>query len=162
MDMLISKELAAAINEQVGHEFQASHQYANIAAHFDSLALKKLAKMFYKQSEEERAHGMKFIHYVSEAGGDVAIPAIAAPKAVFKSVEEAIQLSLDWELEVTRRINALMALAIDQKDYLGQDFLRWFVTEQLEEVSTMENLLKVVKAAGERNIIMLEAYLSHE
>lgn len=160
--MLISKELASAINEQVGHEFQASHQYANIAAYFDSLALKKLAKMFYKQSEEEREHGMKFVHYVSEAGGNVAIPAVGAPKAVFKSVEEAIQLSLDWEMEVTRRINNLMTLAIEEKDYIGQDFLRWFVTEQLEEVSTMDNLLKVVKQAGERNLIMLEAYLSHE
>jgi bacterioferritin B len=160
--MLISKELTAAINEQVGHEFAASHQYANIAAYFDSLALKKLAKMFYKQSEEEREHGMKFVHYVSEAGGDVAIPAIAAPRAAFKSVEEAIQLSLDWEMEVTRRINNLMTQAIAEKDYIGQDFLRWFVTEQLEEVSTMDNLLKVVKQAGERNLIMLEAYLSHE
>jgi ferritin len=160
--MLISKEFSAAINEQVGHELQASHQYANIAAYFESLALKKLAQMFYKQSEEEREHAMKFIHYVSEAGGSMAIPAVTAPKAAFKSVEEAVQLSLDWELEVTRRINDLMSLAIAEKDYLGQDFLRWFVTEQLEEVSTMDNLLKVVKQAGERNLIMLEAYLSHE
>ncbi|MEI8132305.1 MAG: ferritin [Leptolinea sp.] len=160
--MLISKELATAINDQVGHEIQASHQYANIAAYFDGLALKKLAKMFYKQSEEEREHAMKFVHYISETGGDVAIPAIAAPKATFKSVEEAIKLSLDWEMEVTRRINDLMTLAISQKDYLGQDFLRWFVTEQLEEVSTMENLFKVVQQAGERNLIMLEAYLSHD
>jgi bacterioferritin B len=159
--MLISKELAAAINEQVGHELLASHQYANIAAYFESLALKKLAAMFYKQSEEEREHAMKFVHYVAETGGNVAIPAVSAPKAAFKNVEEAIQLSLDWELEVTRRINDLMTLAISQKDYLGQDFLRWFVTEQLEEVSTMDNMLKIVKQAGERNMIMLEAYLSH-
>jgi bacterioferritin B len=159
--MLISKELALAINEQVGHEFQASHQYANIAGYFESLALKKLAAMFYKQSDEEREHGMKFVHYVAETGGDVAIPAIGAPKAKFASVEEAIKLSLDWELEVTRRINDLMTLAVSQKDYLAQDFLRWFVTEQLEEVTTMDNMLKIVKQAGERNLIMLEAYLSH-
>ena len=159
--MMISKELAAAIMEQVGHEFQASHQYVNIAAYFESLALKGLAKMFYKQADEEREHAMKFIKYVSEAGGAVALPAVPAPVASFKTVKEAIELSLKWELEVTRRINALMALAIEQKDYLGQDFLRWFVTEQLEEVSTMENLLKVVEAAGEKNLFMLEAYLAH-
>ncbi len=160
--MMISKELAAAIMEQVGHELAASHQYTNIAAYFDSLALKGMAKMFYKQGEEEREHAMKFIKYVSEAGGDVAIPAVPAPVAVFKSVKEAVQLSLKWELEVTRRINDLMTLAIGQKDYLGQDFLRWFVTEQLEEVSTMEGLLKVVEASGEKNIFMLEAYLAHD
>jgi ferritin len=160
--MLISKELAAAINEQVGHELQASHQYANIAAYFENLALKKLAKMFFKQSDEEREHAMKFIHYVSETGGGVAIPVVTAPKADFKSVEEAVKLSVDWEWEVTRRINNLMTMAVEQKDYLAQDFLRWFVTEQLEEISNMENLLKVVQTAGAHNMIMLEAYISHE
>ena len=117
--------------------------------------------MFRKQSDEERAHALKFIHYLDETGGAVEIPAVAAPQARFKSVEEAIQVSLDWEIEVTRRCNALMALAIEQKDYAAQDFLRWFVTEQVEEVSTMDNLLKVVKAAGERNLMMVEAYLVH-
>jgi ferritin len=159
--MLISKELNAAINEQVGHELRASHQYVNIATYFAGYPLKKLAAMFYKQAEEEREHAMKFIEYVVDAGGQVAIPAVGAPQATFKSVEEAIQLSLDWELEVTRRINDLMSLAVTQKDYMAQDMLRWFVTEQLEEVSTMDNLLRVVRLAGEKNIIMLEAYLSH-
>ena len=160
--MLIGKELTQAINEQIGHELAASHQYVAIAAYFDGLALKRLAKMFYRQGEEEREHAMKFAHYVVEAGGNLEIPTIPAPKAIFKSVEEAVQLSLDWELEVTRRINGLMDIAVSQKDYLGQDFLRWFVTEQLEEVSTMQNLMQVVKTAGERNLIMLEAYISHQ
>ena len=160
--MLIGKELTQAINEQIGHELAASHQYVAIAAYFDGLALKRLAKMFYRQGEEEREHAIKFAHYVVEAGGNLEIPTIPAPKAIFKSVEEAVQLSLDWELEVTRRINGLMDIAVSQKDYLGQDFLRWFVTEQLEEVSTMQNLLQVVKTAGERNLIMLEAYISHQ
>ena len=160
--MLISDKLSKAINEQIGHELAASHQYVMIAAYFDGLALKRLAKMFYKQAEEERDHAMKFAHYVVEAGGTLEIPAVPAPKYAFKSVEEAVQLSLDWELEVTRRINGLMDIAVAEKDYLGQDFLRWFVTEQLEEVSTMQNLLQVVKTAGERNMMMLEAYISHE
>ena len=90
------------------------------------------------------------------------IPSIQAPKATFTSVEEAVKNSLDWELEVTRRINNLMAMAIDQKDYAAQDFLRWFVTEQVEEVSTMDNLLRVVQAAGERSLIVVEAYLVHQ
>ena len=160
--MLISKDLNDAINEQVGHELHASHQYVNIATYFESYPLKKLAEMFYKQAEEERSHAMKFIKYVVDAGGEVRIPAVAAPVFTFKTVEEAVKLSLDWELEVTRRINALMDIAVAQKDYMGQDMLRWFVTEQLEEVSSMDNLLKVVKLTGERNLIMIEAYLSHK
>jgi ferritin len=160
--MLISKELTAAFNEEIGLELFASHQYMAMAAHFDDLALKNLAGMFFKQAEEERAHAMKFIKYLMDAGGKVEIPTVKAPQAAFASVEEAIRLSYDWEMEVTRHINALMTLAIDQKDYIAQDFLRWFETEQLEEVSTMDKLLKVVRQAGERNLIMLEAYLSHE
>jgi ferritin len=76
-------------------------------------------------------------------------------------VEEAVALALHWELEVTARVNAMMTLAVDQKDYAAQDFLRWFVTEQVEEVSTMENLLKVVRISGERSLLMVEAYLVH-
>jgi len=160
--MLISKELAAAINEEIGLELFASNQYLAIAAYFESLALKKMAAMFYKQADEERQHALKFAHYVSEAGGTLKIPTVKAPQAAFKSVEDAVKLALDWELEVTKRCNALMTLAVAQKDYIAQDFLRWFLTEQLEEVGTMENLLKIVRQAGERNLIMLEAYLSHE
>ena len=160
--MLISKDLNAAINEQIGQEFMASHTYNNIAAYFENLALKKLAGMFYQQADEEHDHALKLIHYIAQTGGILAIPGVPAPKSDFSSVEEAIKLSVDWELDVTRRINNLMTLAIEEKDYLGQDFLRWFVTEQLEEVSSMENLLKVVQMAGEKNIFMLESYLSHK
>jgi ferritin len=160
-DMLISKELTAAINEEIGLEFFASNQYVAMAAYFDGLALKKLSAMFLKQADEERGHALKFVKYVMETGGTLEIPAVKAPQAHFATVEEAVRIALDWELEVTRRCNALMALAIEQKDYAAQDFLRWFVSEQIEEVSSMENLLKVVKVAGERNLIMVEAYLSH-
>jgi ferritin len=161
-DMLISKALNTAINEEIGRELYASHQYLAIAAYFESQALRKMAALFYKQADEERQHALKFAHYVSEAGGTLAIPAVDAPQAQFGSVEEAVKLSLAWELEVTKHCNALMTMAVGEQDYIAQDFLRWFVTEQLEEVGSMENLLKVVRHAGERNIIMLEAYLSHE
>ncbi len=160
--MLISTELNAAFNEEIGLELFSSHQYMVMAAWFDEMALKKLAALFFKQGEEERTHAMKFIKYLMDAGGKVEIPTVKAPQSTYATVEDAIRASYDWEMEVTRRINALMSLAIDQKDYIAQDFLRWFETEQLEEVSSMDRLLKVVRQAGERNLIMLEAYLSHD
>ena len=159
--MLISKKLNAAFNDEIGLELFASNQYITIASYFDGIGLKKLAGLFYKQADEERAHALKFVHYIDDVAGSVAIPEVKAPRTTFASVEEAMQVSLDWELEVTKRVNALMTLAVEQKDYAAQDFLRWFVTEQVEEVSTMENLLKVVKAAGDRNILVIEAYLVH-
>jgi ferritin len=160
--MLISKELNAAINEQIGHEFEASHQYLQLAAFFDSRSLKGVAKFFTKQSNEEREHGMKFVKYIMETGGELKLPAIPAGKTTFATAEEAVQYALDWEWEVTRRINALMDLAIKQNDHLGREFLGWFVTEQLEEISTMDNLLRVVKHSGEKNLLMMEAYIAHE
>lgn len=159
--MMISKELNDAINAQIGAEFGASHQYVAIATYFDGEGLKKLAEFFYRQAEEEREHAMKFIKYLVDTGGEVHIPAVEAPKATFTSAEEAVKLSLDWEIEVTRQINALYDIARGQNDYASQNFLDWFVEEQIEEVSTMDNLLKVVRRVGEKNIIMMEAYLSH-
>ena len=159
--MMISKELNDAINTQIGAEFGASLQYVSIAAYFDGEALKKLAALFYKQAEEENAHAMKFINYLIDTGGEVRIPAVAAPKAKFSSAEEAVKLSLDWEIEVTRQINALYDIAKAKNDYAGQNFLDWYVEEQVEEVNSMDNLLKMVRRVGEKNIIMMEAYLSH-
>lgn len=157
--MLISKELEEAIDAQVGREFGASLQYVSIATYFDADELPELAAFFYRQAEEEKIHAMKFAHYVVDAGGQVRIPAIPASKYDFGSATEAVQAALDWELEVTRQINALMDLAIEQKDHIAQDFLRWFVTEQLEEVSTMNTLLKVVQRAGD-NLLWVEDFLA--
>ena len=138
--MLISKELEAAMNAQIGHEFGASLQYVNIASYFDADSLPQLAAFFYRQAEEERVHAMKFVHYIVDAGGQVRVPSVEEPKFDFQSAKEAAQAALSWEVEVTRQINALMDLAIEQNDHIGQDFLRWFVTEQLEEISTIPEL----------------------
>jgi len=159
--MLISNELNKRINEEIGRELYASHQYMAMASYFDGLALKLLAKRFFEQAAEERDHAQKFVQYLLDVGGTVEIPAVEAPQSKFAGVEQAVQLALDWELEITRYINELMAQAIQEKDYAAQDMLRWFVTEQVEEVATMTDLLTVVKSVTDRQIIMVEAYLVH-
>jgi bacterioferritin B len=160
--MLISKKLNEAINAEIGRELEASNQYLNMAAYFDSNAYKKLAELYYKQSEEERAHAMRFLKYVIEAGGEVRIPAIAAPKSEFQSVEEIFLKSLEWEKMVTKYVFGLMDIAVEEKDYIAQQFLSWYANEQLEEESSMETLLTICRRVGEKNLIMLEAYLSHD
>jgi ferritin len=157
--MLISEKLVSAMNEQVGRELGASSQYVNIAAYFDSESLPELAAFFYRQADEERMHAMKFVHYIVDAGGKVAIPAIDEPIAALESAEHAVKLSLEWELEVTNQINQIMNMAIEEKDHIAQDFLRWFVNEQLEEVSTMDELLTVIRRAGESGLLFVEEYL---
>ena len=158
--MLISKKMNAAINEQIGYEFAASLQYVAIASHFAGEGLTCLADHFYKQANEERDHAMRFVNYINEAGGRVGIPAIKAPKSEFKTVEDAVKLSLDQEKEVTKKINDLVELAIKESDHISHNMLSWFVKEQLEEVSSMDNLLKVVQRAGEKNLLYVEEYVA--
>jgi ferritin len=157
--MLISRELNDAINEQIGHEFGAMLQYVAIATYFDGEALPKLAAHFYRQAEEERDHAMRFVRYLVEAGGTVAIPAIPAVKSGFSSAEEAVQLSLDQEKKVTDQINALMDRAIAENDHAARIMLAWFVTEQIEEVSSMDQLLRMIQRAGESGLMLVEQFL---
>lgn len=159
--MLISRELATAINQQIGHEMGASMQYLSIAAHFQGRHLTLLAKLFFKQSEEEREHAMKFVTYVLDTKGGLQVPAIPAPVATFDSAEDAVKAALKWEEQVTRQIKDLMEIAVKDNDYLAQSFLGWYIDEQLEEVVKMDRLLSVIRQAGEKSLLMVEAYLVH-
>lgn len=159
--MLISKELAAAFNQQIGNELGASLQYVSIAAHFHQRQLLLLSKLFMAQADEERQHAMKFVKYVLDTKGDLQIPSVAAPTPTFGSAEDAVAAALRWEEEVTRQIGQLMDLAVKQNDYLAQSFLQWFIDEQLEEVAKMDRILSVIRQSGEKNLLMVEAYLVH-
>lgn len=158
--MLTSAEMNRAINEQIGHEFAAMLQYVAIATHFDGEGLPMLARHFYRQAEEEREHAMRFVRYAVDAGGPITIPAIPAGRSGFRSAEEAVKLSLDQELTVTKQINALMDRAIEEHDHTTRNALEWFVEEQLEEVSSMETLLRMVQRAGEAGLLFVEHYLA--
>jgi bacterioferritin B len=157
--MLTNQKVIDAINEQIGYEFSASLQYYAIAAHFAAEALPQLSGHFFKQAEEEKGHALRFMKYVVDAGGRVVIPAIEAPKANFKNPEAAVKLSLDQEVHVTQQINGLVGLARSENDYITINFLQWFLTEQLEEVSSMDNLLKMVQRAG-TNVLQADEYLA--
>lgn len=158
---LISDKLSQAMNEQIGNEFGASMQYLAIAAFFETRHMKLLAKLFFEQAAEEIQHAMKFVHYILETGGDLRIPQIKAPKPDFETAAEAVEAALNWELEVTRQINNLMDIAVSEKDYLARGMLQWFVDEQLEEITKMDQLLSVIRRAGDNNLLMVEAYLIH-
>lgn len=160
--MLTSQKIIDAINEQIGNEFAAMLQYFAIAAHFDSETLPELAAHFAKQAEEEKTHALKFVQYVVDTGAQVNIPATIAPQCRFGTAEEAVKLSLEQEKKVTSQVNALVHLAKGESDYTTDNFLQWFVQEQLEEVSSMQDLLSVVQRAGESNLLRVEDYLARK
>ncbi|MEO8505413.1 MAG: ferritin [Acidobacteriota bacterium] len=158
--MLVTKKLVKAFNQQIGHEMGASLQYIAISAYFGSEGLPELQKHFDKQAMEERVHAMKFVKFLVDAGGRVEIPAIPAPQSSFKTAEDAVALSLKWEETVTQQIYGLVDAAKVDKNYIAIRFLDWFVTEQLEEVSSMSQLLSIVQRSGNGNLLFVEDYLA--
>lgn len=157
--MMISKKLNTMLNEQVGHELAASHQYVAIATYFEQAALPTLAKHYYAQALEERDHAMRLVKLVLDSDGVLKIPAVPAPKMGFKSSLEAVQLALASETKVTAQINALQNQAIADKDHLSRNALEWFVNEQREEMSSASTLVAMVKRAGEGGMFFVEAFL---
>ena len=160
--MVANQKVVAAIDEQIGHEFSAMLQYYAIAAHFGAEALPQLSAHFYKQAEEEKAHALRFIQFVIDTGARVNIPAAPAPEAHFKVAEDAVKLSLEQEEQVTTQINALLSMAKAESDYMADNFLQWFIKEQLEEVASMGQLLRVVQRAGEGNLLRVERIPARE
>lgn len=157
--MLLSKKLNETLNAQIGNEFGASMQYLHIAAYFDAMSLNNFAKFFFMQAQEENAHAMKLLNFVLETGSPLQIPVIPQQKADFASAEDAVAAALEWEMEVTKQIYNLMDIAVTDKDYISQRFLDWFISEQLEEISSMTTLLDKVKMAGEKGLLMLDGHV---
>jgi ferritin len=149
------------LNEQVGHEFAASQQYLAIAVYYDDETLPRLAAFFYAQALEERNHALMMIQYLLDAGVEAPIPGVEAPQTAFGDVVEPVSLALAQERRVSDQINALAGIARTEGDYTSEQFMQWFIKEQVEEVSSMSDLLKVVERAKD-NPLLAEEYLARE
>src|SRR5215216_3519664 len=124
-----------ALNEQIGREFAASQQYVAIAVYYDSETLPQLSAHFYRQAVEERNHAMMIVQYLLDAGEGIAIPGVGAPRSDFGGAVAPVALALEQERQVTDQIKSLASLARDEGELVGEQFLSWFLTEQLEETS---------------------------
>ena len=151
----------AALNEQVGSEFGASQQYVAIAVHYDALTLPQLAAHFYRQAVEERNHAMMLVQYLLDGDETVRVPGVEAPQTEFGDVVEPVRLALEQERRVTAQIGALVQLARQEGDLVGEQFLHWFLQEQREEVSSMSALLTVAERSRD-NVMLIEDYLARE
>ena len=151
-----------ALNEQIGQEFAASQQYVAVAVWYDNEALPQLAKHFYRQAVEERNHAMMMVRYLLDARKPVRIPAVREPRTDFKGPVEPVRLALEQEEQVTALIQGLAQEARKEGDLVGEQFLTWFLREQLEEMASMSDLLRTVERAAETNILLAEAYLARE
>ena len=150
---------AAALNAQIGNEFAAHLQYVAIAVHFDALTMPQLASFFYVHAREERDHAMMMVRYLLDTEAEVTIPGSEAPITRFDGVVEPIELSLSQERTVTEQVYALTRIAREENDYGAEQFMQWFIKEQVEEVAKMSSLLTVAKRNTD-SIADLEAYVA--
>ena len=136
-----------ALNKQIANEFSASQQYIAAAVYYDAETLPQLAGFFYRQAVEERNHAMMMVQYLLDTDREVGIPAVEGPETTFGDIVGPVSMALDQEKRVTDEINALFGLARENSDYQSEQFMLWFVKEQVEEVRTMTDLLNIVERA---------------
>ncbi|MDQ3632408.1 MAG: ferritin [Actinomycetota bacterium] len=158
---MASEAFVERLNEQIGNELAAHNQYLALAVYYDAETLPRLASFFYAQAVEERDHAMMMVRYLLDADADPRIPAVAAPQTSFADVVEPVALALDQERRVSEQINELAALARRDSDLSSEQFMQWFIKEQVEEVAAMSDLLRVVGRARE-NPLQAEEYLARE
>jgi ferritin len=149
------------LQEQIRNEFTASQQYLAVAVWYDDQDLPRLASHFYKQALEERNHAMMMVQYLLERDIRPQIPGVAEVESDFTSALEPLELALQQEITVTKQIETLARTARDESDYIGEQFMQWFLKEQVEEVATMKTLVNVAKRAGD-NLFNLEDFIARE
>ena len=150
-----------ALNAQIGNELSAHNQYLACAVHYDAETMPRMAAFFYAQALEERDHAMMMVQYLLDTDAPVVIPGVEAPQATFADVVAPVALALAQEKRVAEQINGLLRIAREEYDFASEQFLQWFIKEQVEEVATMTDLLAVVTRSRE-DIEAVEEYVARE
>ena len=156
-----SERFVEALNDQIGREFNAAHQYTAVAAYYDRLTFPRLAKFFFEQAEEERGHAMKMVGYLRDTGAELRLGEVKAPRTDFADHIEPIKLSLEQEKKVTVSISQLFEIARETNDFASESFMQWFVDEQVEEEDSMTSLLEVAERVRDYPM-MLEEFLARD
>ena len=131
---MISKSMNEALNSQIQIEAQSSQVYLAMASWAEiQPGIDNVVAFFYRQSDEEREHMLKLIHFVNDRGGFAMVPPLEQPTLTYPSIKHAFQELLKHEIMVSESINKLVEISLDQKDYATHNFLQWYVAEQIEE-----------------------------
>ncbi|MGA2506800.1 MAG: ferritin [Chitinispirillaceae bacterium] len=145
---MLSKKMVDAVNGQINKEIYSAYLYLAMAASAESSGYKGAAVWLKVQFHEEMVHAMKFYEYVMDQGSALKLMAIAEPQAKYSSLLEIFEKTLAHEQVVTKSINDLMELAIQEKDHASQALLAWYVTEQVEEEKNATEILQTLKMIG--------------
>lgn len=151
---MLSEKIEKAFNGQINAELFSSYLYLSMSAWLESYGLKGMAHWMRMQVQEEEQHGLKFIDFVNERDGRVILAAIEAPKTEWKSPLDVFVDVCDHERKVTGLINELVDLSVAEKDHAANNFLQWFVNEQVEEEATSQEIRDKLKLAGDNGAVL--------
>jgi ferritin len=159
---MINEKVQGALNEQIKWELYSAYLYLSMAAYFESINLPGFANWMKVQVQEELSHAMKFFDYVNGRGGRVTLAAVEAPPSEWDSPLAVFEATYEHEQVVTGRINALVDLAVAESDYATNQMLQWFVTEQVEEEASADEMVQKLKLVGKEGggLFMLDRELA--
>ena len=158
---MAAEAFVSLLNEQIAHEYAAHQQYVACAVYYDAETLPQLARFFYAQALEERDHAMMMVQYLLDTDADVVVPGVEAPVSGFEGVVAPVALALEQEKRVTEQVNGLLRTAREEFDFASEQFMQWFIKEQVEEVATMGDLLAVT-TRNRDDIEDIEEYVARE
>ncbi len=148
----MKKDIEKAFNDHLNAEFFSAYLYLSMANYFAAENLDGMAAWMRVQSEEERVHGMKFVDFINDRGGRVALQQIDQPAIEWESPLAAFQEAYDHECLISAKINDLVDLANKQNDHAAHNFLQWFVSEQVEEEATAQRIVEQLKRVGDNPV----------
>ncbi len=159
---MITKKMSEALNGQINKEMYSAYLYLSMSAYAETIGLSGFANWFYVQYQEETEHAMRIYHYLQEQGDAVKLKAIEQPPVEFESPMQMFEATLEHEKFITKSINDLVDLAIEEKDHATHIFLQWFVTEQVEEEANDNTIIDKLKLIGDQTnaLFMLDKELA--
>ena len=146
---MLAKNIEKALNEQIKIEAESSQVYLAMASWAETLGFEGVASFMYKHSDEERMHMLKLAKFVNERGGHAKVSALNAPPVSFGSFKEMFQTLFDHEVMVSAKINDLVDITLEFKDYATHNFMQWYVSEQIEEEALARNILDKINLIGD-------------
>lgn len=149
------------LNAQIAHELASHNQYLACAVYYDAETMPQMAAFFYRQAAEERDHALMMVQYLLDTDAPVEIGAVEGVVSTFDDVVAPVALALEQEKRVTAQINELYRIAREEIDFASEQFMTWFIKEQVEEVATMSDLLAVV-TRNKDDLEQIEEYVARE
>lgn len=153
---MLNKEVEKKLNIQVGKEVYSSHLYLAMACWAETRGYNGIAGWLYQQADEEKVHMLRLVRYINERDGKAVIPKVDKPPEDFSSVQKMFEMTLEHEQYISASINEIVAVCEKEKDYTTHNWIQWFVTEQIEEEKSANEILDKLKLVGDNNMYMFD------